>query len=99
MEFRCQDYQFPKGVGSFVGELVMKKWGKQRSLICYFDTKDGNAYKLCVWFSYEDERTYRPRQSDLDISMVEIGSILRVEYDESKSGKARWLKAEILEDK
>lgn len=97
MGFPIQKYKFPRGKGAFVGELVMKKWGKRNSLICYFDARDGNSYKLCVWFNCKDERSYRPLRSKLDISMVQIGTVLRVEYDEAASGKTKWLTAEVTQ--
>lgn len=97
MGFPAGNYSFPTGSGEFVGKLVMKKRGKQNSLICYFDTEDGSTYKLCVWFNPNEAHSYRPRQCDLDISRVEIGTILRVTYDETARGKTRWLKAESLE--
>ena len=97
MGFPIGDYKFPVGSGVFVGELVMKKWGKQNSLICYFDTEDGSAYKLCVWFNPNEAHSYRPRQSNLDISRVEIGTILRVTFAETASGKTSWLNAEYVE--
>lgn len=97
MEFPVKDYQFPEGAGSFTGELVMKKWGKRGALICYFDTEDEKRYKICAWFSHKDERSYRPLHSDVDVSLIEIGAVLQVEYDETASGKTRWVDVEVLE--
>jgi hypothetical protein len=95
--FPAKDYSFPEGTGLFSGTLVMKKWSNNRGLICYFDTDDGQKRKLCVWFRGDPEKTYRPRKSDLDISLVELGSRLRVGYAATKSGNSNWLTAEILE--
>lgn len=44
---------------------------------------------LCVWFSTADDRSYRPQNSDLDLSYVEIGSGLHIQYGISSSGKSR----------
>ena len=74
MKFPVKDYQFPEGVGSFTGALVMKKWGKRGALICYFDTEDEKRYKICAWFNHKDVRSYRPLHSDVDVSLIEIGS-------------------------
>ena len=97
MKFPVKDYQFPEGVGSFTGALVMKKWGKRGALICYFDTEDEKRYKICAWFNHKDVRSYRPLHSDVDVSLIEIGSVLKVEYDETASGNTRWVNVEILE--
>ena len=75
----------------------MKKWGKRGALICYFDTEDEKRYKICAWFNHKDVRSYRPLHSDVDVSLIEIGSVLKVEYDETASGNTRWVNVEILE--
>lgn len=96
MSFSGGDYHFPTGGGEFIGILAMKKWTGENALVCYFDAEDGSKYKLCVWFSYNTNRTYRPAESDLDISHVEIGSKLRVVYGPNSKGNAKWLDAEVL---
>ena len=96
--FPTGEYTFPQGSGSFVGELVLKMWNNNNALVCYFDTTEGEKYKLCVWFSYDANRSYRPQHSPLDLSYVDIGTSLYVEYDRFPNGYAtRWLKAEIVE--
>ena len=96
MGFPAKDYAFPTGEGSFTGTLVMKKWNGKNALICYFDADDGAKYKLCVWFSYDVNRTYRPTNSTVDISYVDIGSTIKVAYGQTKNGKSKWLDAEVL---
>lgn len=97
MGFPMSDYDFPQGEGSFTGTLVMKRWNKQNGLICYFNTTDGYKYKLCVWFSHDAKRAYRPAKSEVDISYVEIGSVVKVTYGLTRNGKSKWLEAEVLE--
>ena len=75
----------------------MKRWNKQNGLICYFNTTDGYKYKLCVWFSHDEKRAYRPAKSEVDISYVEIGSVVKVTYGLTRNGKSKWLEAEVLE--
>ena len=99
MGFPSAEYKFPDDPGEKICTLTMKQWGKQDVLICYFDTENGEKLKLCVWFSRNDIRSYRPRNSDLDISYVELGSRMRVVYDLTASGKSRFLDAELLEDR
>ena len=96
MEFPTKEYEFPETAGKFIGTLVMKKWNSKGGLLCYFDTDDGRKLKLCVWFNYKSERSYRPKSCDLDISYVNIGSTLQVEHAITKSGKSKWLTAELL---
>ena len=96
--FPMDEYHFPLGDGCFVGKLVMKKWNRCNGLNCFFDTEDGRKFKVCVWFSDEAGRSYRPAYSDIDMSVQPIGTILRVKYKATRSGKTKWLEAEILEE-
>ena len=92
------DYEFPNGGGTFTGTLVFKKWSKKAStsLICYFDTDDGEKLKMCVWFSYDDERTYRPKQSDVDMKKAELNTKWQISHSISRSGKTIWLTADPI---
>lgn len=95
--FPMDEYTFPLGDGCFVGKLVMKKWNRCNGLNCFFDTEDGQKFKVCVWFSHEAERSYRPAYSDIDMSVQQIGTVMRVKFKATASGKTKWLEAEILE--
>ena len=97
LDFPFNEYHFPVGDGCFVGTLVMKRWNGRNGLNCFFDGANGTPYKLCVWNSYEDGRAYRPDYSDLDISTMALGTTLRVKFRATRSGKTKWLEAEILE--
>lgn len=99
MGFPVKEYDFPPGSGSFIGTLVMKKWSNGIGLICYFNVDGGKKYKLMVWFSRKDDRSYRPALSDLDVSYVPIGSRMKVEYEKMTTGKTKWLSAEIISDR
>ena len=91
-------YHFPVGDGCFVGTLVMKKWNRCDVLNCFFDGEDGRRYKLCVWNEYETGRAYCPVYTDIDISKLPLGTVLKAKYRETRSGKTKWLEAEILEE-
>ncbi|MFV0497573.1 MAG: hypothetical protein ACK5L0_05315 [Candidatus Fimivivens sp.] len=96
MGFPVGKYNFPTESGDFVGTLIMKKWSDSKGLICYFITKQEEKLKLCVWYKYDNKRSYRPTKSDIDISYVELGTKLYVKYIVTKKGKTRWEQAEIL---
>lgn len=96
LKFPIAQYEFPTGDGEFTGKLVMKKWSDKRGLICYFDTYDGQMYKICVWFKSQASKSYRPKKSDMDISMVEIGTELKVTFETNKNSKTVWLNAQKI---
>lgn len=96
LTYPYNEYHFPIGDGCFVGTLVLK-WNGRNGLNCFFEGKDGCPYKLCVWNSCEPNRAYRPDFSDLDISTMALGTTLRVKYRATRSGKTKWLEADILE--
>ena len=97
MEFPQNDYDFPLQEGEFTGVLVMKRWLDNHGLLCYFDCDCGNKYKICVWYKGNDQKDYRPKNSTVDVSRVDIGTIMRVEHSITKGGKTRWDDIEILE--
>jgi len=95
MGFPYADYQFPPDGDSFTGTLVFKKWAKKTaSLICYFDTDGGEKLKLCVWFSGDDSRTYRPKRSDVNMKEADLNTKWAVTYLITKNGKTVWLTAD-----
>lgn len=96
LEFPVYDYEFPKGSGEFQGTMVMKKWSEKKCLICYFDTTDGEELKICVWYSENEARSYRPKQSDVDISELPLGCELKVGYAPTSTKKTRWDTVEVL---
>lgn len=98
MGFPTKDYDFPKEAGSFTGTLALKRWGRNGVLVCYFDTDDGEKVSLGVWSRHKKDRTYPPKNCDLDLASVEIGSRMRVEYDVRETGTSRMLEAEVLEE-
>ncbi len=95
MMYPIHEYRFPLDDGCFVGTLVRKKWNNSNGLNCFFDTVDGHPYKLCAWNSHDSEG-YCPACSDLDVSLLPIGTMLKVKYRITRSGKCKWLEAEVV---
>jgi hypothetical protein len=92
MGFPVWDYDFPSCRGEFTGTLVLKRWVPARGLACYFDTDQGEKYKLGVWYKYDPKQAYHPKYSDLDISGLTLGSRMRVTFGPSGTGKTTvWL--------
>ena len=96
MGFPSSDYLFPSDGNTFTGTLILKKWSKTKALICYFDTDSGEKLKLCVWFSGDDTRTYRPKRSDINFKEVNLNTKWEVTYLITKSGKTMWLTADQI---
>jgi hypothetical protein len=99
MGFPVWDYDFPAGRGEFAGTLVHKRWVPNRGLVCYFDTDHAEKYKIGVWYrQYYDPKQDHPKNSDLDISELTLGSRMRVTFEPSKTGKTTvWLNVSDLE--
>lgn len=93
MEFPSSKYLFPSDGTKFTGTLIFKKWSKTKALICYFDTDTGEKLKLCVWFSSDDSRTYRPKRSYINFKDVALNTKWKVTYLITKRGKTMWLTA------
>ena len=97
MGFPDREYAYPEAPGKAMAKLVMKRWGRRNALICYFDADDGRKLCLCVWFSDKPTRCYRPKDGKIDMSYVEIGSRMYIEYDLNPAGHARFQKAELID--
>ena len=96
MGFLSSEYLFPSNGSTFTGTLIFKKWSKTKALVCYFDTDSGEKLKLCVWFSGDDTRTYRPKRTDINFKEVTLNTKWKVTYLITKSGKTMWLTAEEI---
>lgn len=94
--YSLREYRFPTGEGSFVGTLVHKRWNGRNGINCYFDSDDALPIKICAWVNYERGTGCRPKHSNLDVTTLELGTVLRVTYRTTKSGKTSWLCGEIL---
>lgn len=97
MGFEVTDYDFPTEPGIVNATLVMKRWGNN-NLVCYFEGDDGEKFKLCAWWSQYENRAYKPRDSDIDFTEVELGTRFNLEYGISEKGRAIFISAELIDD-
>ncbi len=88
--FNDYGYDFPKGSGRGTATLVMKRWA-HKGLVCYFDLDTGEKLMLTVWRGRGC--SYCPRESDVDMSFVEIGTRMEIAYDVDMRGKSVFLYA------
>lgn len=86
MGFDDSGYVYPKGKGSFVGALVMKKWNQAKELICYFDTDEGRKYMLCA-----KSQKHTPPKSNAGLISRNHNTLWRVEYNKKIFGGATWI--------
>ena len=84
MGFPTIDYRPPPHSGECNATLSMKAWGQRKELICYFDTEDNQKLALQVDFSIHPERRYRPPDSCLDLSYVDLESHLHIKHDQMR---------------
>ena len=97
MGFDVTGYDFPTEPRIVNATLVMKRWGNN-NLVCYFESDEGEKFKLCAWWSQYENRSYRPRDSDIDFSEVELGTRFNLEYGISEKGRAIFISAEPIGD-
>ena len=88
--FNDYGYGFPTAPGRATAMLVMKRWTR-KGLVCYFDLDTGEKLMLTVWRGVEC--SYRPRESDVDMSYVQIGTRMEIAYDVDRNGKSVFLYA------
>ena len=87
-----EHYQFPPDEGCFVGTLAYRAWHpKGRRLVCYFDTDNGEYFKLLAWWNHN----YQPRKSKIGFADdVANGSRWKCGFDRAKGGSITWQTAE-----
>ena len=99
MGFDRKSYRFPKEPGKGTGMLTMKEWAhSQGCLLCFFELDEGEKLILSVWRQKDDARSYKPRNCDLVMTQVPIGSRMDLEYDLTPKGHSRFLYAELVEE-
>ena len=75
-EFNGKDYKFNYQPGEFVATIDCKRWGKRKKLITYMTFADGRRVVVPTW----------PRSRYEGLANMEIGSKIRVLYEENRSG-------------
>ena len=75
-EFNGMDYIFNYQPGEFVATIDCKRWGKRKKLITYMTFADGRRVVAPTW----------PRSRYEGLANMEVGSRIRVLYEENRSG-------------
>ena len=75
-EFNGKDYKFNMQPGEFVATIDCKRWGKRKKLITYMTFADGRRIVAPTW----------PRSRYEVLANMEVGSRIRVLYEENRSG-------------
>ena len=75
-EFNGKDYKFNYQPGEFVATIDCKRWGKRKKLITYMPCVDGRRVVAPTW----------PRSRYEGLANMEVGSKIRVLYEENRSG-------------
>lgn len=75
-EFNGKDYKFNYQPGEFVATIDCKRWGKRKKLITYMTFADGRRIVAPTW----------PRSRYEGLANMEVGSRIRVLYEENRSG-------------
>lgn len=71
------EYEFLKDGGSYYATFVGRWKNKDDNLVCCFDFDDGRKVRSMVW----KDSGYK------DLNQIPLGSVLRLEFIESKTGK------------
>jgi len=85
-------YQFPSEEGYFIGTLVYRAWHpKQRCLMCFFDTDNGEHFKPYAWW----DKDYAPKDHAVSFTDdVVSDSRWKCEYTLAPKGSMTWLSAQ-----
>ena len=75
-EFNEADYEFNMQSGEFVATIDCKRWGKRKKLITYMTFADGRRVVAPTL----------PRSRYEGLANMEVGSRIRVLYEENQSG-------------
>ena len=75
-EFNGKDYKFNLQPGEFVATIDCKRWDKRKKLITYMTFADGRRVVAPTW----------PRSRYEGLANMEVGSKIRVLYEENRSG-------------
>ena len=86
-EFNGMDYIFNYQPGEFVATIDCKRWGKRKKLITYMTFADGRRVVAPTW----------PRSRYEGLANMEVGSKIRVLYEENRSGTLCIRRAVLLE--
>ena len=88
-------YQFPLEESYFIGTLAYRAWHpKKQCLICYFDTDNGEQFKLMAWWNRDNAKSYTPKKCDVNFTDDVInGSRWKCGFVKAKGGSITWMAA------
>jgi hypothetical protein len=102
-EFEQRDdrsYETLKEEGVYDLKLIFRGWYRKSfsmGLICYFETADGNRFKLfCFRHTRNGEDKYSPKQCEVDFEKVEDETWWRCTVKKNEKGKYAWVDAEAI---
>ena len=90
MGFDSEAYEFPEGEKELCATLVMKKWTNKMGIICYFDTDDGNHYKLIAYLGRASKGKYTAKDYDIDMSYEPLGARFKIRYSSLEKHYTVW---------
>lgn len=100
MGFDLSEFKNPTDESNrFIGKLVTRKWPKKTrshpGIICYFISDIGEKFFL-MGFLDKEINMYKPRETEVDVTEIKIGTTFNITYSISKAGWANWLTAEEI---
>lgn len=86
LNFPRKDFKTPQSPGLYTGTLVAKEWGRNMSLISYFDVGE-EFIDLVKFITYRNSHgIYMPAQGEIGLENLDVGmtAILYLERKEDK---------------
>jgi hypothetical protein len=88
----------PADTGCFIGTLVMKIYGDDFSLRCYFDAPNGRKLRITAWKNrrtgkYGPPQRLSARGSGIDFQDIPLQTNWGILVKKNKAGKLFWSKA------
>ena len=81
-----EKYDLNEEEGIFEGEIVLKKWGRKRNIICFINCGE-RAFKCTA---FQNNNNY------LGLADMPMGSRVRLTFKRSKTGNNRLAAAEMI---
>lgn len=86
LNFPRKDFKTPQSPGVYTGTLVAKEWGRNMSLISYFEVGE-EFIDLVKFITYRNSHgIYMPTQGEIGLETLDVGmtTILYLERNEDK---------------
>lgn len=87
--FKHRNYKLWEKEGDYDGVLVLKKWGHNKNIVAYVELKTGECLICCA---YQDA-------DYLGLPDIILGSLIRLTFGASKTGKNRLTAVTLLSEK